>query len=154
MRHSVFLGLYFCVFISWDALSCVKKKLARELLRLRRVASATKFSSAAWRSSRNAFMSWDALSYDIKKRDSPHMKFFHALKVSLPFYASGVQDQAMLPLSWFQWTWFPAKYCLRLSQSESRSDSWTRRFPEMQTALPLLWALQGVPWVPLLQYQQ
>ena len=23
------------------------------------------------------FISWDALSYD-KKRDSPHMKFFHA----------------------------------------------------------------------------
>ena len=35
----------------------MKKKLARELLRLRRVASATKFSSAAWRSSRSVFMS-------------------------------------------------------------------------------------------------
>uniref|UniRef100_UPI003FF11196 hypothetical protein n=1 Tax=Candidatus Ventrimonas sp. TaxID=3048889 RepID=UPI003FF11196 len=37
--------------------SITRKKLASELLRLRRVASATKFSAAAWRFSRSVFVS-------------------------------------------------------------------------------------------------
>jgi hypothetical protein len=41
-----------------DVIFCeIKKKLARELLRLRRVASAIKVSTAAWRSSRSVFVS-------------------------------------------------------------------------------------------------
>uniref|UniRef100_UPI003FEE3222 hypothetical protein n=1 Tax=Candidatus Ventrimonas sp. TaxID=3048889 RepID=UPI003FEE3222 len=48
----------------------MKKKPARELLRLRRVASATKSSTVSWRSSRSVFVSQDVISYETKKTET------------------------------------------------------------------------------------
>ena len=59
-----------------------KKNLACEILRLRRIAFATDFLTAAVRSLRSVFISWDAISYETKSH--PALGWFFIHKLSFP----------------------------------------------------------------------
>ena len=75
-----------------------KKNLASEILRLRRVAFATYFHTAAVHSLRSVFISWDAFFYEIKNHP---LVWFFTHKLSFPETKCHLRQDEILPASVF-----------------------------------------------------